>query len=911
MKTTLYESLKVIKNTIKLHIDDPTFPYFFIVGAGISCPEVPTANNIIKLCKEHLKTFDKEHFEIVNNRLSEYETNNMKYYSEWIRSAFPNKIDRSNFYKKLILNAKISSANLLLAQILNSNIIANTVFTTNFDDSIKKALNLIGCNHFVSENNMDNLVINNQTKEIQIIHVHGTYNFYDCANLDNEINCVATQTGTVSSSQLLSIFLSNQAPIIVGYSGWENDVIMQSLKERLQYATPLQYIWVCYDIESYNNLPEWLRDNPNIDFVIPQDTIDNSKMIVQSSGFLDHPPQKPVIEATLFFNKLISELEIKTPLIFSNPYLYYSQMIKGILPENEDVLHLRNWARRMKLSTSNESEFEKEVIKLEDALIRNNFIEGTEILLSIHEKELNKTDLEFLYSSLITDFIKKESIIDSFETIYNFRMAAISLIETNIDKDIDDDILHNVLMLLCLINYDANEKDRINNILQRIRKLAGTSTKLLHIELLTISFLSISYSGTQEQLVLLKELLERTTEITDKEIAVIRFNALINLSQTQNYSENTYEIIEEATQLAEDFELTNLEFRIYIAKAFHLHALNNQQQISNWLNEIVSVLKKQDLNTHRYNYTHIAALASRVTLNKYYNNELAENFEETFITFIDNISTDNLTDTEFYDYIICCSNILLSSTKNSIKYTYSQKVITLILNYKTPNSFLLSSLLNALYAYFELPNSIVSNEEKINKLLHLKTKVEYTKIYEDLLYYTILQGYDDIKSNNILKDDIEYIENIREMISNGVEMYTSKNFIEAEKNFETASKCRVDDIADTAKTNLAYMCRRGETVTKYIFEDIIKTIKTPSIFSTLNIILYYTNNNDITSEKYIEARNQLIEFSANVDEAKAWWADENLVGEEESKMVLEILENTFGEPQVIDFNAEKECVSVS
>lgn len=53
---------------------------------------------------------------------------------------------------------------------------------------------------------MDNLVINNQTNDIQIVHVHGTYNFYDCANLDNEIDSVATETGTISSSQLLSIF---------------------------------------------------------------------------------------------------------------------------------------------------------------------------------------------------------------------------------------------------------------------------------------------------------------------------------------------------------------------------------------------------------------------------------------------------------------------------------------------------------------------------------------------------------------------------------------------------------------------------------------------------------------------------------------------------------------------------------
>lgn len=68
----------------------------------------------------------------------------MRYYSKWIEFAYPNRIDRSNLFKRLNATAKISSANLLLAQILDSGKFANTVFTTNFDDSLKRALNLIG-----------------------------------------------------------------------------------------------------------------------------------------------------------------------------------------------------------------------------------------------------------------------------------------------------------------------------------------------------------------------------------------------------------------------------------------------------------------------------------------------------------------------------------------------------------------------------------------------------------------------------------------------------------------------------------------------------------------------------------------------------------------------------------------------
>ena len=79
---------------------------------------------------------------------------------EAIHYAYPNRIDRSRLFKDLCSKSKISSANLMLAQILHSGQFANTVFTTNFDDSIKRALELMGTkSFFCAENSMDNLVV--------------------------------------------------------------------------------------------------------------------------------------------------------------------------------------------------------------------------------------------------------------------------------------------------------------------------------------------------------------------------------------------------------------------------------------------------------------------------------------------------------------------------------------------------------------------------------------------------------------------------------------------------------------------------------------------------------------------------------------------------------------------------------
>lgn len=244
-------------------------------------PEIPAAYEIIDECKDKSKKFDEISYIQFENEIKSCETNPMRCYSKWIEFAYPNRIDRSNLFKRLNATAKISSANLLLAQILDSGKFANTVFTTNFDDSLKRALNLIGTKEFVSaENSMDNLIINNHTKEIQIVHVHGTYRFYDCANLENEITEVAGQSGTVSSAHLLDTFLIDQAPIIVGYSGWENDVIMKRIKERISYPTPLQYIWVCYNQKAMTNYLTGLKNLAVLSLSCPLSTMKYAKILV-------------------------------------------------------------------------------------------------------------------------------------------------------------------------------------------------------------------------------------------------------------------------------------------------------------------------------------------------------------------------------------------------------------------------------------------------------------------------------------------------------------------------------------------------------------------------------------------------------------------------------------------------------
>src|SRR5439155_7544974 len=107
----------------------------------------------------------------------------------------------------------------------------------------------------------------------QIVHVHGSYLFYDCANLRGEIvgRAQLDRETSLTMVGLLDNVLWARSPIVVGYSGWEGDVIMSALKRRLGGGQPLGHTvyWVCYKREAAAQLPEWLRANGNVRFVVP------------------------------------------------------------------------------------------------------------------------------------------------------------------------------------------------------------------------------------------------------------------------------------------------------------------------------------------------------------------------------------------------------------------------------------------------------------------------------------------------------------------------------------------------------------------------------------------------------------------------------------------------------------------
>lgn len=360
-------------------------PYLFIVGAGISAPEILTANGIIDQCKkkvEQLCQGDEEKLQRICDTAERLGENSAKYYSYWFEQAYKNKIHRQQYLKSIMNNSRISMSNLLLAQILNIKTIATTAITPNFDNHLLKSLNLLGNYDVFSANNMlDNIALNANSKTVQIMHVHGTYEFYDCCNLESEIVKIAQGQGIKTTAGTIEEFLKTKSPIVIGYSGWEDDVIMSKLKERLEYAAlPYKLIWFCYSGKDYEKLPEWLKENEEVVFVLPEKKMD---MRSEIENRIDDKAEDIALPAEDVLSALIARFGFKSPNLFSNPIQYYIDLIDGFLPEKIEIFPTKSWKRRLDYVEEHLGDIEKNIILLDESAARKDIVGTTSILKKI------------------------------------------------------------------------------------------------------------------------------------------------------------------------------------------------------------------------------------------------------------------------------------------------------------------------------------------------------------------------------------------------------------------------------------------------------------------------------------------------------------------------------------------------
>ncbi len=323
-------------------------PFFFIVGAGISYPPVPLASMIEKECRERAKKY-YDTPDLPENRPM------MERYSHWFQRGYTSAQTRQNYLSRIMADIGISRANDKLARILVSNTkkrVATTVFTTNFDEMLSKALELYGERPLICDHPQTVSRMRIDSDKLQIIHVHGSFWFYDCCNLQNEIS---TRSGSAPMLRTLSQALANHSPIVVGYSGWNGDILMTSLKERLSVGmlgTPIY--WFCYRKSEIDELPQWLRESGDVNFVVVNEAGSNAEQPRDTKQVANTPEVSPpgaanrentkpatmpampaqssaeVLTADEVFTEIIRQLGLPVPPLVQNPLDFFLKRLESL-----------------------------------------------------------------------------------------------------------------------------------------------------------------------------------------------------------------------------------------------------------------------------------------------------------------------------------------------------------------------------------------------------------------------------------------------------------------------------------------------------------------------------------------------------------------------------------------------------
>ena len=371
-----------------------------MVGAGISHPSVPLAIDIINHCKEVAQNYGRS--------ADAPDATAVAQYSNWFQTAYSEPYQRQEYLQQLIENKSITHANFRLAHLLLDNTISNIVITTNFDDFLSKALTLFGKAHIVCDHPQTVGRINHAQPMLQIVHLHGSYWFYDCINLRGELEDRAQQSQqtTLTMASLLVNILWDRSPLVIGYSGWEGDVFTEALRRRLAQPLRSNAYWFCYRRSDIDSLPEWLKGHPNISFVVPRKTsvakVDIDVRVEQTEaheGFvegievtgLSKKDAEPLLPADTVLSRLIQAFDLEAPKLTRDPLGFFASQLDNSLPKDSasdsdsDIYAIKRVIERVRKAKEREDEesvtraitpAESQLERVRDALRRADYREA-------------------------------------------------------------------------------------------------------------------------------------------------------------------------------------------------------------------------------------------------------------------------------------------------------------------------------------------------------------------------------------------------------------------------------------------------------------------------------------------------------------------------------------------------------
>lgn len=804
--------------------------------------------------------------------------NSAGYYSYWFGQAYKNKIHRQQYLKSIINKARISTSNLLLAQILNNKKIATTVITPNFDNQLLKSLNLLGNYNVFSANNvLDNIALSRNSSDIQLMHVHGTYEFYDCCNLEQEITRVANETGIKSTAGTIEEFLKNQSPIVIGYSGWEDDVIMSKIKERLLYA-PLPYgiIWFCFSNKDYEILPEWLKSSEDVFFVLPDIVSDEEKTVDENKE------EQSLLPAEDVFTALIAKFEFEAPKLFSNPIQYYIDLIDGFFPQNGDIFPVKAWKKRLDYIEGHLGDIEKKIIELDNASARKDVIEITRILGEIDYNFISEDDLEHIINGIIIPSLSNKNRIEDKQDIYAFIEKILELFYKR-EKDIDCSKMKGYLLktIEFLSDYKREiKKDDVIHIYNSILRICRQNEEFEQIEL-TILGMKSDVSGNEEKILLQTQIIERgIKKIENAKIARLVLVAINKQVIEQKFiTEEQKRIMESVLQKHnENVAIQKTYYRIILD--FFDKDISMEMKIEDFVNQIIEkniskgiLLHARILQCKRQNGIQEKIDVAISAIEEYDYNE------------IDSCR-------ECLDYAFLIKTIIIGKVKLDVSVEQKYIDLGIKLCYKEEGCrFVSKNIIDSIYLYIDSIDSQFEKRELYKKAADICNR---SRLYEDWTYFCscYFNNIEKQEKEEFLSNNEKYRKYLaaKENMSVAIDEYVNQNkdkckelMLESSEVFDELFEGKYNP----ALLNICFMARRGEVPELEISVlDVLNKVTwmDNSAFLNINKALAY-----ILVGNWDNARKEIKEIDSDILEAIEWWSQEKVVGKTEKDTVLLLL----------------------
>jgi len=241
-KDTFLRSFKVLPNQ--------SFDLFLGAGASISSGIHSGSDLVWQFKRELLSVSGKingkkfqdlkveDNKKVIQSYFAEEDANVANPYSYYFEKCYPDPLVRQEFLSNLVKNKKPSIGFMCLSVLVEEKKV-NTVWTTNFDDLIERAISKmdISCQVVSPENSKS--VQNFRSDIPTVVKLHGDFRYDALQNTDSELQRL--------EENLHNYFLSSSSQrglLVVGYSG-SDESVLQTLEKALEKPNtfPKGLVW--------------------------------------------------------------------------------------------------------------------------------------------------------------------------------------------------------------------------------------------------------------------------------------------------------------------------------------------------------------------------------------------------------------------------------------------------------------------------------------------------------------------------------------------------------------------------------------------------------------------------------------------------------------------------------------------